>query len=167
MYSALDMAEIVIDLCIDKKEETGNSRYCADFYKINKLLYIAQERTLCEVGEPLFQDTIYAKACGPYIESLGIIFLNYGNGEIKTRTYNDTDIGKVRKEILENVVNEFGIFDRSELGQATKATSPYKNRKEEIYASPDGMEQSIAIPLQDLKFNEEDKLILNELKNQK
>lgn len=163
MCFASDAAKEIINQCILRAENDDNNkeRWYADFYKVHKLLYLAQERCLKEYKIPLFLDDIYARKCGPYINSLGFIYQLYKNDPITKKVTDGNELDLNRKQIIQSIVEDYGQFSRGELGRATKATKPYKNQEDKMFDN-DGFEVGAEIPRNLLQFDDEDISRINE-----
>ncbi len=155
MCRAIDVANTLINLSIERVEETNDERYYVDFYKINKLLYIAQIRTIEQYKKLLFTEDIYARASGPCINELEPLFYKYRTEPIKEKVTDPVSIGQLREEILSEIIIDYGRFTRQDLGDATKATKPYHTVYEEKANS--------LIPKVNLKFSDDDLRIINQM----
>jgi len=124
MSKAIDIANNLINLSIDEasKNQPG---YFMDFYKVNKLLYIAQEQMLEKYDCPLFDDDIYALSCGPYIYACEKIYDQNKLNPIRIKIDNVSELIPEKKDVLLEVLKKYGHNTRQQLGDATRNTSPY------------------------------------------
>lgn len=108
-------------------ESTNNDKsFLLDFYKLNKLLYIAQGVMLARYDAPMFQETIYAYKCGPYIEELEFVFFDW-NFELIEKNYEDNiELPPHVESVLLEVLCKYGKYNKQELGLITKNQRPWK-----------------------------------------
>lgn len=127
---AIDAAIYISNKIIDIYNE-GKKEYQVDFFKIHKLLYIAQGIMLSEYGYPLFKESIRAHKCGAYIEGLDNFYERVGTDNITEKIsdkYSDiiTElITPERKSVLDYVAHKYGRINRNDLISLTKKHSIY------------------------------------------
>ncbi len=126
MCKAADIAKLTISYGIEFKESMSDEKFLMDFYKVNKLLYLAQGCYLAKYGEKIFEEDIYAYPCGPYIKELEFIFNDWEYEPI-TKHYDFVfTIPSLIRDYLKNFILEYGIYDKQILGITTKKQSPWK-----------------------------------------
>lgn len=124
MCRAVDVAKFAISESI--KLADNDERYYLDFYKINKILYLAQGVFLAKENRTLFIDDIYAMSCGPYIKELEFIFKDWDFESITTKYEIDVYLPPEIEEAIKNAVIHLGKFDKQQLGLATKKQELWK-----------------------------------------
>ena len=70
--------EILINKSIEYRNMTQNDKYYADYYKLNKLLYIAHGITLALYDEKLISSNICNSNIGTYVEEAIYLFFDWG-----------------------------------------------------------------------------------------
>ena len=153
MCRIADIAKYSISKAIDLKNILGDEKYYMDFYKLNKLLYLAQGLMLKQYDKCLFKEDIYAYTCGPYIQELEFIFKDWEYEPITTKYPYEIELPQSIKEFLDNIIEKYGRYNKRELGITTKKQTPWR----ETYV-PDEPEKII-----DLKLIKEYFLQINDL----
>lgn len=74
-YEALDVANYIVNYCIDIEQPVSN-------LKLQKLLYYVQAASLVEENRPMFNDEICAWTYGPVVERVYHEFKSYANMNI-------------------------------------------------------------------------------------
>lgn len=74
-YEALDVANYIVNYCIDKEQPVSN-------LKLQKLLYYVQAASLVEENRPMFNDEICAWTYGPVVKRVYHEFKSYANMSI-------------------------------------------------------------------------------------
>lgn len=124
MCRAVDVAKFAISESI--KLADNDERYYLDFYKINKILYLAQGVFLAKRSRTLFVDDIYAMSCGPYIKELEFIFKDWDFENITTKYEIDVFLPPEIEDAIKIAVKYLGKYDKQQLGLATKKQLPWK-----------------------------------------
>lgn len=126
MSKALNVAQNLVNLSIERAEETSDNSYLITFYKMHKLLYYAQGLSLIKNGRVLFDEDIHAYHCGPFIEELSDFLLtnvdNPAKEKFATPKLSDEDM-----ETLEKTISFRGRLDGRTLGIETKKRDAWKN----------------------------------------
>lgn len=119
MYTALDIAEYVVDYSIKKNYLCSNLR-------LQKILYFIQAYFLQIRREPCFSDPIEAWDFGPVVPSVYRRYKYFGAGEIiereppTIRFESDED-----RSIIEQVVDLLASFSTTQLREMTQHQSPW------------------------------------------
>lgn len=143
MCRANDVAGVMIKESIKLRDSLQDDRYYLDFYKLNKLMYIAQGISLSRTKRIIFNDDILAYKCGPYIKALEYVFLDWGFDPISEEYQDTITLPPDIKDILVEIIKEYGVYDRHTLGLLTKSQNPWK----EHYVSD---EEAQVIPVSDI-----------------
>ncbi len=125
MSKALNVAQNLVNLSIERAEETSDNSYLITFYKMHKLLYYAQGLSLIENGRVLFDEDIHAYRCGPFIEELSDFLLTNIDNPV-TKKFETAILSKDDMSILEKVILFRGQLDGRALGIETKNRDAWK-----------------------------------------
>lgn len=158
MCRAIDVAEVMIEESINLREKYNDDRYYLDFYKLNKLMYIAQGVALSKKSRTIFVDDIFAYKCGPYIKELEYVFFDWGFNPISKKYNVEIVLPPDIREILVKVLEDFGMHDRHILGLLAKSQKPWKD-----YFESDENAQIIPVPAIEEHFSNND--LAQELEN--
>ncbi len=137
MCKVRDAAVLMINKSIALSKSENNENYLMDFIKLHKTLYLAQSYMLARYGSTLFEEPIYAKKCGPYVDGIGFVPGKKGFDLIRTEITADADevpffpISFLREEALDVAIKKFGCLSTDEVVQYTKRTSAYKEFAED------------------------------------
>lgn len=134
-YKALDVARHIINHVNENNRTISN-------LKLQKLLYITQGCFLSCFGKPCFSEPICAWACGPIVLDVHNEFKRFANNSIPTiRTVYDTgknfglptikqyeDVITDSEDLwfLDTIVDTFGLFPMTNLGDAIFLQEPWK-----------------------------------------
>lgn len=133
MCRVIDVATYAISQAIDFRNIDSDDRYYMDFYKLNKLLYLAQGKMLAQENRTLFKEDIYAYTCGPYIKELEFVFKKW-EYELITEPYTqEIPLPLSISTFISGFIKEYGKYNKQVLGIATKRQKPWK----ESYSSED------------------------------
>ena len=110
-YSAMAVADFIIDFCSRKKEPVSNLR-------LQKLLYFAWVRFYEKTGRHLFYDSMYAWQLGPVVPGVYFNYCSYGGRPINL-IFSATEIEQGDTEILENIIMLYWNVPSSELVERT------------------------------------------------
>lgn len=136
------MATHAIHQSIELRDNSGDDRYYLDFYKLNKLLYLAQGKMLAEKDCTLFKEDIYAYTCGPYIKELEFVFKEWEFAPITKPYQQEFVLPASVADFVNKFFKEYGKYDKQELGIATKNQEPWKKFYKEG-KEPEIIEQQI------------------------
>lgn len=125
MYCANDIAKWFL-CAVDR--DAGDS---ITHLKLQKLLYYAQAWTLVLLGEPIFKENIEAWAHGPVVPSVYECYSSYGYREIP-KPENCPFIDQKYEEVLEEVMQTYGIYQAKYLEQLTHSEKPWKEARNGI-----------------------------------
>ncbi len=142
MCRVADIAKYSISKAIELRNIFGDEKYYMDFYKLNKVLYLAQGLMLKQSGKGLFKEDIYAYTCGPYIRELEFVFKDWEYELITTRYPQEIELPPSLKLFLDEIIEKYGRYNKRELGITTKKQTPWK----ETYV-PDEPEKIIDLGL--------------------
>lgn len=152
MCKARDVAVVMINKSIDLAKEKNDDRYFMDFVKLHKLLYLGQCFILSRYGMRLFEDSISAHRCGPYVDGIGFIPAEYGFETLKekiTKSRNGMPflpISYSRAETVDFILGKYGTRTTDEIVLITKGTSAYAAYKgsydKHLIIQPDAMAKS-------------------------
>ncbi len=121
MYKATDIANWFLT-AVDR--ESGDSM---THLKLQKLLYYAQAWTLVITGEPLFEEEIQAWMHGPVVPEVYSKYSGSSFEEIKAPNHDEcVDIDGEHEEILEQVMDNYGIFEAKYLENLTHSEDPWR-----------------------------------------
>lgn len=121
MYKATDIANWFL-MAVDR--ESGDS---ITHLKLQKLLYYAQAWTLALLKKPLFDEEIQAWMHGPVIPEVFTKYAEYSYKEIPAPNPEECiEIDKEHEEILEKVMDSYGIFQAKYLEELTHSEVPWK-----------------------------------------
>lgn len=109
-YSAMAVANFIIDLCSKMKEPISNLR-------LQKLLYFAWVDYYKETKRTLFYDAICAWQLGPVVPEVYYEYCSYGGRPINL--YCETEIEPQDMDILKEIVNYYRLVPVSELVERT------------------------------------------------
>lgn len=124
MYKATDIANWFL-LAVDR--ESGDS---ITHLKLQKLLYYAQAWTLTLLKKPLFDEEIQAWMHGPVIPEVFTKYAEYSYNEIPAPKPEECiEIDKEYEEILEQVMETYGIFQAKYLEELTHSEAPWKTAR--------------------------------------
>lgn len=125
MALAVDAAIYLTNIMIDKDIDNIN------YFKLHKLLYLAQGVMLAKYNKRLFREDIVVNSDGPkvssycmgeYLGGLDRIYEHYSINNIETKIDDliSTLLTSERKEILNFVADKWGYYDRDDLILLTK-----------------------------------------------
>lgn len=108
---------------IEIAEETRDSRFYCDWYKLHKLMYYGQVAMLCKFDDNLFVGTITAHDCGPMIEGIGSVSIKYGFDPITKVSHNDLYVMKYydllfneeQVRVMNSVIECYGYLNKDEI----------------------------------------------------
>ncbi|EEO9072901.1 DUF4065 domain-containing protein, partial [Listeria monocytogenes] len=117
--------------------------------KLQKLLYYAQAKSLVEKSHPLFEENIEKWKLGPVVPEIYHLYKNYGAKNIQSAeerleiifnknggfTFKKIDLEKISaedKQILNQVIDKFAIFNPFELVNKTHDHEIWKKDEEKI-----------------------------------
>lgn len=110
IYSAMAVANFIIDLCSKHEDPVSNLR-------LQKLLYFAWVDYYKETGHTLFYDPMYAWQLGPVVPEVYKEYCPYGGRPINLRC--ETEIEPQDAEKLEDIVEKYRLVPVSELVERT------------------------------------------------
>lgn len=110
-YSAMAVADFIIDFCSRKKEPVSNLR-------LQKLLYFTWVRFYEKTNRNLFYDPMYAWQLGPVVPEVYNNFCSYGGRPIN-QIWDGTEIEQDDAEILGNIIMQYWNVPSSELVERT------------------------------------------------
>lgn len=97
MYTAMQIARYIINLCYNEKRPVSN-------LELQKILYFLQVYYMRHNnGTPLFSDLIYAWPYGPVIPDVYYTFNGYGGGLIRN-SYDVSDITQEVRDLLRPII---------------------------------------------------------------
>lgn len=121
MYKATDIANWFL-AAVDR--ESGDS---ITHLKLQKLLYYAQAWTLALTGEPLFKEEIQAWMHGPVVPEVYTKYAECHYNEIQAPEQEEcVEIDGVHEAILEQVMDNYGIFEAKYLEDLTHSEAPWQ-----------------------------------------
>ncbi len=132
MCKVRDAAAAMLNKSIDLAAKEDNPAYYMDFIKLHKLLFLAQCFILGKYNMPLFEETIYARKCGPYVDGIGFIPGKRGFGKITEKIVADQDeipflpISYTREQAIDYILKKYGTLNTDEVVAITKKTSAYQ-----------------------------------------
>lgn len=141
-YQADSIAGYIINYCKEKN-------YVINNLKLQKLLYYAQAKSLVEKSHPLFEENIEKWKLGPVVPEIYHLYKNYGAKNIQSAeerleiifnknggfTFKKIDLEKISaedKQILNQVIDKFAIFNPFELVNKTHDHEIWKKDEEKI-----------------------------------
>lgn len=125
MCMAIDAAIYMSNKIVDIYQ-SGKKEYQADFFKIHKLLYIAQGIMLSVYNHSLFKEEISAHTCGVYVGGLDTFYEMVGIQNIENKINDDLILlTPERKRVLDYVAEKYGMIKRDELISKTKEHQVY------------------------------------------
>lgn len=110
MYSAMAVANFIIDTCSKMKDPVSNLR-------LQKLLYFVWVDYYRETGQKLFYDSMYAWQLGPVVPEVYYEYCTYGGRPIYF--YCESEIEQKDEEILKSIVEKYRLVPVSELVERT------------------------------------------------
>ncbi|SBV94499.1 conserved hypothetical protein [uncultured Eubacteriales bacterium] len=124
MYSALSVAQYVVDYC--NKYGKGISNL-----KLQKILYFVQAEFLVSQHKPCFRDEIEAWDFGPVVPTVYHKYKRYGGAIIPSNSigalYSSIDpISSKDRSIIESIVNQGIKYSASELVDITHNQKPWR-----------------------------------------
>lgn len=122
MYSALDIAKWFL-CAVDR--ESGDS---ITHLKLQKLLYYAQAWCLVLLGKCMFKEEIQAWMHGPVVPEVYEEYSKYGYQEIP-KPDDCPIIKKEYEEVLEEVMQTYGIYQAKYLERLTHSEDPWKEAR--------------------------------------
>lgn len=125
MNSAKDIAKWFL-CAVDR--EAGD---CITHLKLQKLLYYAQAWSLVLINKPMFKEEIQAWMHGPVVPKVYDEYCKYGYNEIP-KPEECPIIDKEYEEVLEEVMNTYGIFQAKYLEQLTHSEKPWIEARGEL-----------------------------------
>ena len=122
-----DIATAIINRSIDYKNMTGNKKYYASFYSVNKLMYLAHCEFLKQTGRSLIreEEKILADTSGPFFESTLFIFKDYNFDEVKEKVVQELPLPLSINDLIDKIVKEYGFFSDQEIGILLKKDEAY------------------------------------------
>lgn len=142
MSKALNVAQNLVNLSIEKAKESYDDSYLITFYKMHKLLYYAQGLSLMRNGRTLFDEDIRAYHCGPFIEELSDFLLTNIDNPV-TKKFETAILPNDDMSILKEVISFRGKKGGRELGIETKNRNAWKQAM--------GKGEKTVISVQDIK----------------
>lgn len=127
MAKAIDAAIYLSNKVNELKRINKNINYTIDYYKIHKMLYIAQGIMLAKYNKTLFDESIRTHIDGPNIDGLSIFYGMVGCQEIEQKIEEISILGLTpkRKLVLDYVAEKYGCQTRDTLIFNTKQHKPY------------------------------------------
>lgn len=97
--------------------------------KLQKLLYFTQGHYMAKYDKPLFEDDFEAWTHGPVIRTIYNKYRGYGMNSIDEPKdfWNNPELSKEAKEVIEYVLNEYGKYDGKYLEMLTHKEKPWIN----------------------------------------
>lgn len=126
MCKVADAAKVMINYSIEVAARNQDNQYLLNFYKLHKLLYLAQGYMLVHYNKQLFEEDIEAHTCGPYIPELHRLPINF---DVITEKFLDSEICPItedRKLAIKYVIERFGSKSKDELTSLSKGSAPYQ-----------------------------------------
>lgn len=117
-YSAKDIAKWFL-CAVDR--ESGDS---ITHLKLQKLLYYAQAWSLVLLNKPMFNEEIQAWMHGPVVPEVYDEYSKYGYNEIP-KPEECVVISKEYEEVLEDVMQTYGIYQAKYLEKLTHSEKPW------------------------------------------
>lgn len=118
MAYVLDVAMFLVNLSIERAEETGDERYYMNFVKMQELLVVADRKFEREYGERMFTEIItYTEKDFHFINEITALVKERGFGII-TDKFMPCDYVRPsyrRVKMLQSVVEDYGLLDEKEL----------------------------------------------------
>ena len=96
-----------------------------DTLKLQKLLYFAQGASFCINDEELFPEEIEAWVHGPVVPVVYHKYKKHGYNPITTK-YDIQGITEAQLEVLNTVVDAYGMYDGRQLEEITHRQTPWK-----------------------------------------
>jgi len=110
LYSAMAVANYIIDLCSKMENPISNLR-------LQKMLYFAWVDYYRETGHYLFYDPMYAWQLGPVVPEVYYEYCPYGGRPINLMC--ESEIKPKDEEILKDIVEKYKLVPVSELVERT------------------------------------------------
>lgn len=132
MCKARDVAMTMIKKSIILAKENNNDKYLMDFVKLHKLMFLGQCYILYYYGIELFQESISAHSCGPYVNGISFIPATYGFSEIRETKNKDghepmyLPLSLTRDETVDIILEKFGTLSTKDIVAKAKDTFAYK-----------------------------------------
>lgn len=132
MCKARDVAMAMIKKSIILAKENEDDRYLMDFVKLHKLMFLGQCYILYYYDIELFQESISAHSCGPYVDGINFIPATYGFSEIKDSKNQDgyepmfLPLSLTRGETVDIILEKYGTLTTKEIVTKVKETYAYK-----------------------------------------
>lgn len=122
MYSALSVANYIIDYCNSKGRGVSN-------LKLQKILYFVQAEFLVSTHAPCFNDPIEAWDFGPVVPSVYHKYKIYGAGIIpfSSEAWPSERILDRDKKTIVSMVEQALPYSASQLVEITHSHDPWKN----------------------------------------
>lgn len=140
MYDAMDIAEYVLDYCMNTLNHPIDNLY------LQKFLYYIQGEYLKIYKEPIFDNDIVISSYGVFIPDVYYSYNNYGTCDI-TDVKQTIIISNEAKEIINKVVKLLINISIWEIIKRIKQESPYLNN----YIKDCNGSDDIVIPIEDMK----------------
>jgi len=119
-----------IIICINKLAELHpDEDYVVDYYKLNKLMYLAQIKAWRELGEGLFDDElIEEKSCGAVIDGLEVYFHKNKFRPIETPIGITLPVSDEEEQLIQRICQIYGNEDKAVLANKTKTILANKTK---------------------------------------
>lgn len=135
MYSAMAVADVIIDRCTRLKDPVSNLR-------LQKLLYFVWVDYYRERGRALFYDQMYAWKFGPVVPEVYYEYCAFGGGTINFRC--ESELEPEDQDIVERIIDKYRLVPVSELVKRTHAP---ETAWSEIYKDGEGNRNVIPFDL--------------------
>lgn len=119
MYSALSIAQYIIDYCSNTNKIISN-------LKLQKVLYFVQAEFLVDTGHPCFYEDIEAWDFGPVVPEVYFKFRIYGSATIppiKPVHFKISDADRIR---INSIVSACSEYTASQLVEITHNQTPWR-----------------------------------------
>lgn len=145
MCKVADAAMTMVNQSIDLVNQTGDSRYYTDFYKLHKLLYYAQGYMLVHYKKRLFDEDICAHKCGPFIKELLDLDISYDTIQQRFCAEDVYPLTSDRMDAIAHTLRRFGTMSKDELVNRTKREWLYQK-----YGDESDVDAKRVIPCDDM-----------------
>ena len=120
MYSAIDVAEYIVEYCNDHNYGVSN-------LKLQKLLYFVQAYFLIASQNACFYEEIEAWDFGPVVPSVYSKFKQFGSTDIPKMPNLYSVILNHDKKLIDAVIEKFRGYTSTDLVQLTHNQDPWRN----------------------------------------